>query len=68
MFKEEQPMIVYEYVMKCDTGFAPNPFYGTCTLACCKPRIRKGFKNYLYEKVKENIKERIKLERSKPLG
>ncbi|WP_171031592.1 hypothetical protein [Eubacterium sp. BSD2780061688b_171218_H5] len=49
-------MIVYEYVMKCDTGFAPNPFYGTCTLACCKPRIRKGIKNYLYEKVKENIK------------
>jgi len=24
-----------------DFGFAPNPFYGTCTLATCKPVIRK---------------------------
>jgi len=24
-----------------DTGFAPNPFHGFCTLATCKPRIRK---------------------------
>jgi hypothetical protein len=23
-------------------GFAPNPFYGVCTLACCKPDIRKA--------------------------
>ena len=23
-----------------DTGFAPNPFHGYCTLATCKPRIR----------------------------
>jgi hypothetical protein len=22
-------------------GFAPNPFHGVCTLACCKPQIRK---------------------------
>ena len=25
-----------------DYGFAPNPFYGICTLATCKPLIRKA--------------------------
>jgi hypothetical protein len=25
-----------------DYGFAPNPFYGFCTLATCKPDIRRG--------------------------
>ncbi|MCQ3811781.1 MAG: hypothetical protein KTV68_14635 [Acidimicrobiia bacterium] len=25
-----------------DIGFAPNPFYGYCTLATCKPKVRKG--------------------------
>lgn len=24
-----------------DFGFAPNPFYGVCTLATCKPKIRE---------------------------
>ena len=33
---------LYSYVVKYDTGFAPNPFHGYCTLACCKPGIRKG--------------------------
>ncbi len=32
---------LYSYVVKWDTGFAPNPFYGFCTLATCKPQIRK---------------------------
>ncbi len=32
---------VYSYVITSDTGFAPNPFWGYCTLACCKPIIRK---------------------------
>ena len=32
---------LYTYVLRCDTGFAPNPFFGACTLATCKPRIRK---------------------------
>jgi hypothetical protein len=32
---------VYTYVIEHDLGFAPNPFHGVCTLACCKPRIRK---------------------------
>lgn len=28
--------------MRYDSGFAPNPFYGICTLATCKPDIRKS--------------------------
>lgn len=24
-----------------DWGFAPNPFFGFCTVACCKPTIRR---------------------------
>ncbi len=31
----------YSYVVKEDSGFAPNPFWGYCTLATCKPNIRK---------------------------
>lgn len=27
-----------------DFGFAPNPFFGTCTLATCKPDVRKSAK------------------------
>ncbi len=30
------------YVVARDFGFAPNPFYGVCTLATCKPQIRKA--------------------------
>lgn len=33
-------MQVYSYIVRSDNGFAPNPFHGFCTLACCKPRIR----------------------------
>ena len=32
---------VNSYVIDHDWGFAPNPFHGICTLACCKPDIRK---------------------------
>lgn len=35
---------LYTYVIARDFGFAPNPFHGTCTLATCKPGIRKGAK------------------------
>jgi hypothetical protein len=35
-------MRVYSYVIEHDFGFAPNPFHGPCTLACCKPIIRKA--------------------------
>jgi hypothetical protein len=31
---------VYLYAVSYDLGFAPNPFGGLCTLACCKPKIR----------------------------
>jgi hypothetical protein len=31
---------IYSYVVRYDSGFAPNPFYGCCTLATCKPNIR----------------------------
>jgi hypothetical protein len=32
---------LYSYVMTDDTGFAPNPYHGVLTLACCKPVIRR---------------------------
>jgi hypothetical protein len=31
---------IYSYLVRYDSGFAPNPFYGYCTLATCKPDIR----------------------------
>ncbi|MFZ5685709.1 MAG: hypothetical protein ACOY9C_13835 [Pseudomonadota bacterium] len=35
---------VYVYAVSYDLGFAPNPFGGLCTLACCKPKIRQHAK------------------------
>lgn len=35
---------IYSYVVRYDSGFAPNPFYGCCTLATCKPDIRRSAK------------------------
>jgi hypothetical protein len=32
---------LYSYVVARDFGFAPNPFYGFCTLATCKPDMRR---------------------------
>ncbi len=32
---------LYSYVVAGDGGFSPNPFHGFCTLACCKPNIRR---------------------------
>ena len=32
---------LYSYVVARDYGFAPNPFYGFCTLATSKPEIRR---------------------------
>jgi hypothetical protein len=37
-------MTLYSYIVKHDSGFAPNPFFGYCTLACCKPGIRRKAK------------------------
>jgi hypothetical protein len=33
---------LHSYVVARDFGFAPNPFFGVCTLATCKPRIRSA--------------------------
>src|SRR5262245_20483597 len=34
-------MRIYTYVVRYDFGFAPNPFYGHCTLATCQAPIRR---------------------------
>ncbi len=34
-------MTLFSYVVARDFGFAPNPFGGFCTLATCKPEIRR---------------------------
>ena len=34
-------MRLHSYVVARDYGFAPNPFFGVCTLATCKPVIRR---------------------------
>lgn len=34
-------MNIYSYCVRYDSGAAPNPFYDLCTLAICKPGIRK---------------------------
>jgi hypothetical protein len=33
---------VFSYVVRYDYGFAPNPFEGYCTMATCKPQIRRA--------------------------
>jgi hypothetical protein len=30
------------YILTVDSGFSPNPFGRRCTLACCKPTIRRN--------------------------
>ena len=42
--KNEMAKKIYQYVVARDYGFAPNPFFGVCTLATCKPKIRKAVK------------------------
>jgi len=42
--KGESRMRLYSYIITDDTGFSPNPFHGYCTLACCKPAIRRTAK------------------------
>ncbi len=38
------PTSLFTYVLDHDYGFAPNPFFGVCTLATCKPQIRERAK------------------------
>lgn len=33
---------LFTYCIPYDDGAAPNPYWGVCTLAICKPRIRKA--------------------------
>ena len=35
------PRSLFSYIVRYDSGFAPNPFHGYCTLATCKPLIRE---------------------------
>ena len=35
-------MTLYSYILTYDGGTTPNPFHGTCTLAICKPAIRRN--------------------------
>jgi hypothetical protein len=37
----KKQMKLHSYVVTHDTGFSPNPFWGWCTLANCKPVIRR---------------------------
>lgn len=36
------PSRLFTYIVARDYGFAPNPFHGACTLATCKPAIRRS--------------------------
>jgi len=33
---------LFTYIVSCDSGAAPNPFHGMCSLAICKPSIRRS--------------------------
>lgn len=39
--RTRQPRL-FSYCIPWDDGAAPNPFWGVCTLAICKPRIRRA--------------------------
>ena len=41
MFKRSSTMRLFSYIVASDTGFAPNPYHHICTLACCKPKVRR---------------------------
>ena len=49
MTAKDADMRPYTYVVEHDFGFAPNPFYRICTLATCKPEIRRtaGVNDYV---------------------
>lgn len=42
MTKPQHAPKLYSYVVARDYGFAPNPYHGFCTLAACKPIIRRA--------------------------
>lgn len=38
---KKQETILFSYIVNVDWGFAPNPYWGCCTLVCCKQKIRQ---------------------------
>lgn len=42
MLGQRTEKYLYIYVVRWDFGFAPNPFHGICSLATCKPDIRRS--------------------------
>ncbi len=59
-------MYIYSYVLRYDDGVAPNPFFGFCTLAVCKPVIRRKAQVgdwIIGTGSKENVNIMLKLER-----
>lgn len=42
MKNQNRPPQLFSYVIPTDDGAAPNPSWGECSLAICKPAIRKG--------------------------
>lgn len=50
-------MKIYTYIMTDDYSFAPNPYFGLCTLACCKPKIRKAVANKILDSFSQRIKK-----------
>jgi hypothetical protein len=69
-------MRLYTYKMVVDQGAAPNPFHGSCTLAICKPAIRRtarpgdwiagiGSKNLAYP---NRLIYAMQVEQSLPIG
>jgi len=57
-FSEDNYLFIYP--ISRDLGFAPNPFHGVCTLATCKPKIRKNAKinDWVMGIAGKNIKEK----------
>ncbi len=45
--QQSRVSVLFSYIVETDSGFAPNPFFRLCTLACCKPRIRRSVGNRL---------------------
>lgn len=39
---QSETMRLYSYIVRFDDGFAPCAMDGLCSLACCKPKIRKN--------------------------
>ena len=40
----KEPSRLFSYIVAWDAGLAPNPYWDYCTLAVCKPKIRKSAK------------------------